>query len=114
MHYKTVFGYQLKGILWLVTRECWYELHFLMGSCIWVDHAILVFTVTPKRLAEEHVSIKESLSWIWGWTFTSRQLLPLGMMNKTYELVEFIDMRLFTPGINVSTGYKSYEIVVTS
>jgi len=39
---------------------------------IWItfldDHDRLVFTVTPKSSAEEHVSIKESMRWIWGWT----------------------------------------------
>jgi len=59
-----------------------------MTSCIWVDHGILVFTVTPKSLAEEHVSIRESLRWIWGCTFTTRQLSPLDVMNKTLDLVE--------------------------
>ena len=38
-----------------------YELYFLMTSCIWVDYDRLVFIVTPKSLAEEHVSIRESL-----------------------------------------------------
>ena len=89
-----------------------YELYFLMTLCIWVDYDRLVFIVTPKSLAEEHVSIRESLRWIWGWAFTTRLLLPLDVMNKTLHLVECIDLRFCLH--QVSTWNKSYERVVTT
>ena len=95
---------------WVINWKVFFD--FLLTSCIWVDHDRLVFTVTPKSLVEEHVSIRESLRWNWGWAFTTRQLLPLDVMNKTLDLVEFIDM-LFCLH-QVSTWDKSYERVVST
>ena len=83
-----------------------------MTSCIWVDHDRLVFTVTPMSLAEEHISIRESLRWIWGWAFTTRLLLPFDIMNKSLDFCWVIHMRFCSH--QVSIWDKSYERVVTT